>query len=43
MNKNLRIITIMKQKKIMKKSNHRNAAKTRRQRDINGKIPLLEI
>ena len=32
MNKNLRIITIMKQKKIMKKSNHRNAAKTRRQR-----------
>ena len=32
MNKNLRTITIMKQKKEMKKSNHENAAKTRRQR-----------
>ncbi len=32
MNKNLRTITIMKQKKEMKKSNHQNAAKTRRQR-----------
>ena len=32
MKKNLRTITIMKQKKEMKKSNHQNAAKTRRQR-----------
>ena len=32
MNNSLQVITIMKQKKEMKKTNHQNAAKTRRQR-----------